>query len=42
MGRSRGDHIVIFDGPEALIGEYANVAITAANELSLFGEIRSQ
>jgi tRNA A37 methylthiotransferase MiaB len=42
MGRTRGDHIVIFDGPETLIGRYAPVTITGAGELSLFGEIDGQ
>lgn len=40
QGRSRGDHIVLFQGPESLIDKYSNVHITDASDLSLFGEIK--
>ncbi len=39
MGRTTGDHIVIFDAPAALTGKYVNVEITDANDLNLFGEL---
>ncbi|NBB94634.1 MAG: tRNA (N6-isopentenyl adenosine(37)-C2)-methylthiotransferase MiaB [Planctomycetes bacterium] len=42
MGRSRGDHIVIVDGPERLIGQYVDVTVTGANDRSLFGDLRRQ
>lgn len=38
MGRSRGDHIVLFDGPTSLIGDYAHIQIADATDLSLFGQ----
>jgi tRNA-2-methylthio-N6-dimethylallyladenosine synthase len=40
IGRTRWDHIVIFDGPQALANRYAVVHITASNSLNLFGELR--
>lgn len=39
MGRTRGDHIVIFDGPEMLTDTYCNVTVTSAGELVLFGSL---
>ncbi|MCD4824264.1 MAG: tRNA (N6-isopentenyl adenosine(37)-C2)-methylthiotransferase MiaB [Phycisphaerae bacterium] len=39
MGRSRGDHIVIFDGPRSLTDQYITIKITDANDLTLFGEM---
>ncbi|MBN1555824.1 MAG: tRNA (N6-isopentenyl adenosine(37)-C2)-methylthiotransferase MiaB [Phycisphaerae bacterium] len=39
QGRSRGDHVVLFEGPESLIDTYAEVRITDASDLSLFGRI---
>ncbi|HNX27247.1 MAG TPA: tRNA (N6-isopentenyl adenosine(37)-C2)-methylthiotransferase MiaB, partial [Phycisphaerae bacterium] len=39
MGRTRGDHIVIFDGPESSTDTYRDVTITSAGELILFGEL---
>ncbi len=36
-GRTRGDHIVVFDGPESWIGRYVDVSIEDANSLTLFG-----
>ena len=41
MGRTTGDHIVVFPGRESLAGHYAPVTITDANDLTLFGEIPS-
>jgi len=37
-GRSRGEHIVHFIGPEALAGQYVNVHITGATALGLQGD----
>jgi tRNA-2-methylthio-N6-dimethylallyladenosine synthase len=39
VGRTGGDWIVIFDGPESLAGHFANVKITRTSPLTLFGEI---
>ena len=39
VGRTRGDHIVVFDAPADLAGRYANVRITDATSLTLFGEL---
>jgi len=36
-GRTRGDHIVVFDGPASLIGRYVDVRIASAEALVLFG-----
>jgi len=38
VGRTRGDHIVVFDGPDSLIGRYLPVSITGATALTLLGE----
>jgi len=38
-GRTRGDHIVVFDGPPSLIGQFADVAITGATALALTGRL---
>lgn len=38
-GRTRGDEIVVFTGPESLIGEMVHVRITAATALTLHGEV---
>ncbi|HEY1100140.1 MAG TPA: tRNA (N6-isopentenyl adenosine(37)-C2)-methylthiotransferase MiaB [Myxococcota bacterium] len=38
MARTRGDHIVAFDGPESLVGKLATVEITKATALSLSGQ----
>jgi tRNA-2-methylthio-N6-dimethylallyladenosine synthase len=38
VGRTTGDHIVVFDGPPALAGRYAGVRVTSATALTLFGE----
>ena len=37
QGRTRGDHIVVFDGPGSLAGRYVKVEITDATALTLFG-----
>jgi tRNA-2-methylthio-N6-dimethylallyladenosine synthase len=37
--RTRGDHIVSFDGPPSLVGQFAKVRITRATALSLSGEL---
>ena len=37
--RTRGDHIVVFDGPPELAGRYANVEITGATAITLFGRL---
>ncbi len=38
-GRTRGDHIVVFDGPVTLRGQYVNVHVTDANALTLFADL---
>jgi tRNA-2-methylthio-N6-dimethylallyladenosine synthase len=38
IGRSRGDHIVVFDGPKDLAGQYVNVRIESATALTLAGK----
>jgi tRNA-2-methylthio-N6-dimethylallyladenosine synthase len=38
VGRASTDHIVIFDGPPGLAGRFAQVRITRASPLTLFGE----
>ncbi|MFW5733413.1 MAG: TRAM domain-containing protein, partial [Planctomycetota bacterium] len=37
MGRTRGDHIVVFDGPADLAGQYVEVEVTDAGSVTLFG-----
>jgi tRNA-2-methylthio-N6-dimethylallyladenosine synthase len=39
IGRSAGDYIVVFDGPEKLAGQIVDVEITRASALTLFGKI---
>ena len=39
LGRTRGDHIVVFNGRESLAGEYVKVEITDATSLTLFGKL---
>jgi len=41
-GRTRTDHIVVFDGPENLAGKYVDVEITDATALTLIGRQKSQ
>ena len=36
-GRTRGDHIVVFDGPRDLTGRYVDVEITGATAVTLLG-----
>ena len=38
MGRTRGDHIVVFDAPESLVGRYVHVEVTDATSLTLTGK----
>lgn len=40
-GRTRGDQIVVFPGPESLIGRFVSVRITAATALTLHGEVNA-
>lgn len=37
--RTRGDHIVVFDGPPGLAGQYVDVEITGATAITLFGKL---
>jgi tRNA-2-methylthio-N6-dimethylallyladenosine synthase len=37
VGRTTGDHIVVFDGPPNLAGRYVSVEIAAATSLTLLG-----
>lgn len=37
LGRTRGDHIVVFDGEPGLAGQYATVRIVDASALTLMG-----
>ena len=39
IGRTRGDHITVFDGPPALAGQYVDVEITGATSLTLFARL---
>ena len=38
-GRTRGDHIVVFDGPPSLVGQFVDVRVTNATALALVGTI---
>lgn len=38
-GRSRGDEIVVFTGPESLIGQFVRIKVTSATTLTLHGEL---
>ena len=38
LGRTRGDHIVVFDGEPSLTHRYTDVTITGATALTLFGK----
>lgn len=40
-GRTTGDHIVAFDGPESLIGQIVNVRAEKASSLALVGTLQS-
>ena len=37
-GRTRGDHLVVFDGPPGLVGRYVDLRVTGATSLTLFAE----
>ena len=39
VGRTRGDHIVVFDGPRSLAGQYVAVTVTDATALTLLGAL---
>jgi len=39
IGRTRGDHIVVFDAPKTMSGQYAQVTVTGATDLTLFAEM---
>ncbi len=39
LGRTRGDHIVVFDGPPSLAKQYVDVRIVGATALTLFGQV---
>jgi tRNA-2-methylthio-N6-dimethylallyladenosine synthase len=39
LGRTRGDHIVVFDASPAAAGSYMDVRIKGASALTLFGEL---
>jgi tRNA-2-methylthio-N6-dimethylallyladenosine synthase len=39
IGRTSGDYIVVFDGPENLAGQFVNVQIDRTSALTLFGEL---
>jgi tRNA-2-methylthio-N6-dimethylallyladenosine synthase len=38
LGRTRGDHIVVFDAPDRLVGRYVQALIRDATALTLFGQ----
>jgi tRNA-2-methylthio-N6-dimethylallyladenosine synthase len=42
IGRTATDWIVVFDGPDSLAGQFANVKITKTSPLTLFSEIVEQ
>ena len=39
VGRTRGDHIAVFDAPERIAGKYVNVMVTGATSLTLFADL---
>jgi len=39
VGRTRGDQIVVFDGPLSLVGKLVDVAIIDAKQMTLFGKV---
>ena len=41
IGRTAGDYIVVFNGPEALTGQFVNVTINKTAPLTLFAELAS-
>ncbi len=42
VGRTSGDQIVVFNGPAALAGRFAQVRITRTSPLTLFGELAAE
>jgi tRNA-2-methylthio-N6-dimethylallyladenosine synthase len=40
-GRTRGDHIVVFDAPETVAGQYLTAKVVGATSLTLFAELVS-
>jgi tRNA-2-methylthio-N6-dimethylallyladenosine synthase len=38
-GRSMTDHIVVFDGPDRLIGQTVRVTVDDASPFTLYGEV---
>jgi hypothetical protein len=41
LGRTRGDHIVVFDGLPSHANQYLDVQIVGATALTLFGKTLS-
>jgi tRNA-2-methylthio-N6-dimethylallyladenosine synthase len=41
IGRAETDHIVVFNGPESIAGEFVKVIITNTSALTLFGTLNS-
>ncbi len=41
VGRTSGDHIVVFNGPLSMAGRFAEVRIVRTSPLTLFGELSS-
>ena len=39
VGRTAGDWIVVFNGPQSLAGEFAIIKIIGSSPLTLFGEL---
>ncbi len=39
IGRTAGDYIVVFNGPENLAGQFVDINITKTSALTLFGEL---
>ncbi len=39
VGRTRGDQVVVFNGPGSMRGQILNVRITDAKRLTLFAEV---
>jgi tRNA-2-methylthio-N6-dimethylallyladenosine synthase len=40
-GRTACDRIVVFDGPERLIGRFVSVVIEDASAVTLFGQVET-
>jgi len=41
IGRTATDHIVVFNGPESITGEFVKVKVTKTSALTLFGTLNS-